>query len=241
MTFFYQFQVKTAKPDKGDPPLTHRDGRKLYITWCDKRVVNLLTTVHSGATYLKRVRSRFNPHHHREVDHPKAIQLYTHFMGGVDLADQQTQYCVLLHRMLKWWKKLFICNLLEVSVVNSKIIFKELPNNVNKRIKTEKFRLDIIQGLLEGYEIPNRPFQRPTTNPPLRMSARHFPSLNPKMIGGGRRSNPDCEVCSNRSKKRHQTQHYCADCNKPLCPYPCFERYHTLKDFKIDCNAELHK
>jgi hypothetical protein len=162
-------------------------------------------------------------------------------MGGVDLADQYTQQCVLLHRMLKWWKKLFLCNLLEVCVVNAKVIYKELPPNQNKRLKTENFRLSIVEGLLDGYEKPAKPFRRPSTNAPDRITARHFPSLNPKMISGGRRSNPDCEVCSNRSVKRHQTQFYCRDCEMPMCAYPCFERYHTLVNYKVNCTADLHK
>lgn len=241
MGFFCYFQVKTAKPGKEDPAATFRDGRLLYITWTDKRLVNVLSTVHNGSSFIKRVRSRLHDNYVREVEHPKAIQLYTHFMGGVDLADQQTQYCVLLHKMLKWWKKLFLCNLLEVSVINAKIVYRELPGNQNKRVRTEKFRLEIIQGLLEDYPIPNRPFQRPATNAPLRMTARHFVTLNPKLTNGGRRSSPDCEVCSNREVKRHQTQYYCADCSKPMCAYPCFQRYHTLKEYKINCTDELHK
>lgn len=237
------FQVKNAKPAKGDPPFIRRDGCKLFIAWQDKRLVHLLSTIHNGSIYLKKVRSRLyaDTNYVREVDHPRAIQLYTYFMGGVDLADQQTQYCVLLHRMLKWWKKLFICNLLEVSMVNAKIIYKELPVNKNKRIKTDKFRLSIIEGLLEGYQKPSKSFRRPVNNPDRRLLGRHFPTLNPNVIGGGRRSCPDCEVCSDRSKKRHQTTYYCAQCETPMCPYPCFERYHTLQNYKCDCTPNLHK
>lgn len=209
------------------------------MTWHDKRLVNMMSTVHNGSTFSKRVRSRFHDDFYREVEHPKMIQLYTKYMGGVDLADQQVSYCVLLHRMLKWWKKLVICNLFEVCVSNSKVIFKHL--NPNKRIKTEKFRLSVIHGLLEGYEKPVRPFKRPATNPEARLTARHFISLNPKIIGGGKRSCPDCEVCSDRGHKRHQTQYFCQDCGKPMCPHPCFGRYHTLKNYKVQCTPELHK
>lgn len=239
MIFVY-LQVKTAKPKAGEPAATCRDGHLLYITWQDKRLVHLLTSVHNGSSYTKRVRSRFHQNFAREVEHPKAIQLYTHFMGGVDLADQQTQYCVLQHKMLKWWKKLLICNLLEVSLVNAKVIYKELAANKNKRVKTDKFRLSIIQSLLEGCDKPNKPFRRPISNPSARLTDKHFPGVNPKLIGGGRKSNPDCEVCSDRSHKRHQTQFFCAQCAKPMCAYPCFERYHTLQNYKINCSKDLH-
>lgn len=213
------------------------------MTWHDKRLVHVLSTVHNGSTYTKKMRSRFyaETNYVREVDFPRAIQLYTYFMGGVDLADQQTQYCVQLHRMLKWWKKVFICNLLELSMVNSKIIYKALPLNENKKVKTEKFRLSVVEGLLEGYDKPNKPFRRPIINPGSRLTERHFPSLNPKIIGGGRRSCPDCEVCSDRQKKRHQTTYFCEKCATPMCPDPCFQRYHTLQNYKITCTADLHR
>lgn len=233
------FQVKNAKPQKGDPPMVHRVDNKLFITWHDKRLVHVLSTVHNGSTFVKKVRSRFHENFIREVDHPRAIQLYTHFMGGVDLADQQTQYSVLLHRMLKWWKKLFICSLLEVSFVNARVIYKDL--NPAKRVKPHKFRMAIIEGLVDGYEQTSKPFRRPVNNPSSRLTSRHFVSLNPKMIGGGRRSNPDCEVCSDRAVKRHQTSYFCRDCDKPMCAYPCFMRYHTMQNYKIDCTPNLHK
>lgn len=45
--------MKAVKPNKGDFPEVKRDGHKLYITWNDKRLVNLLTTVHNGSTFTK--------------------------------------------------------------------------------------------------------------------------------------------------------------------------------------------
>ena len=71
---------------------------------------------------------------------------------------------------------------------------------------------------------------------------RHFPAMTP----AGSRSKPNCEVCSDRSKgkagvRRHQTSHFCVECRVPLCPYPCFQRYHTLVNYKVVCTPELHK
>lgn len=81
--------VKNAKPDKGDFPMATRDGCLLYLTWNDKRFVNLLTSVHNSSTFTKVVKSRLHAGHPREVFYSKAIQLYTMYMGGVDSANQQ--------------------------------------------------------------------------------------------------------------------------------------------------------
>lgn len=65
-------------------------------------------------------------------------------------------------------------------VANSKVILK--AQNPGKRVKTEKFRLQVIEGLLEGYVKQSRSFCRPWTG--ARLTDRHFVSLNPKVIGG---------------------------------------------------------
>ena len=166
--------------------------------------------------------------------------MYTQKMGGgVDLCDQQTAQSCLQHRMLKWWKKVTLCNLLEISVTNAKIIHKSL--HPTSRMKPYLFRLALITGLLQGYERPSKPFARPLTAPATRLTERHFLSYNPNTQPSGKRSNPECEVCSDRKKKRHQTLFVCAKCNNvPLCLVPCFERYHTIDNYKVDCSPGYH-
>ena len=45
---------------------------------------------------------------------------------------------------------------------------------------------------------------------------------------------PDCRVCSDRKAgERHQNKYRCKGCKTPLCPYPCMERFHILKNYKI--------
>ena len=79
--------IKRAQPRAGQPPVTDQDGHILFIPWYDKKVVNLITTVHSAVTYKKLVRSKQNPEHVREVDKPCAIQSYSQHMGGTDRVD----------------------------------------------------------------------------------------------------------------------------------------------------------
>ena len=100
--------------------------------------------------------------HYRIVDKPKAIALY---MLGVDLSDQLNSYNMLQHRTLKWWKKVVLYNLLETSVTNAKVIYKQCHN---EPFHSDQFRLDIITGLLTGYKKPSKPFCRPSSNPPSR-------------------------------------------------------------------------
>ena len=44
---------------------------------------------------------------------------------------------------------------------------------------------------------------------------------------------PDCKVCGFiRLRVRKQTSFHCSECDTPLCIDPCFELFHTYKDFK---------
>ena len=159
-------------------------------------------------------------------------------MGGVDRSDQGMWYYLNIHKTLKWWKKVFVY-ILEVSYVNSWIIWKALHPGTRQR--PEKFCFAIVDGLLEGYVRPGGRPGRRSVDAPNRLTERHFLAVNRYLTPAGRPSKPDCIVCSNRAVRRHQTEYMCAQCNKPMCPAPCSRRYHTLMDYKIDCLPGCHQ
>ena len=230
--------VQNAKPKAGDPPVTTRDGPILYIVWFDKRLVSLITTAHNSSTFKKKVKSKKHTGMHREVDKPVAIQSYSQHMGGIDRADKAMTFYLVVHRCCKWWKKVFFY-LLEVCFCNALVIWR----HSHRRVDAEQFRLTIVHGLLDGYQRDTSlGHGRPSRDPPNRLiGGEHFIILNPNQAKNGRRSQPDCAVCSDRKVKRHQTQYICKKCEQPLCVYPCFERYHTLVNYKITCTKELHQ
>ena len=47
--------VKTADPPLGEV-MSQKEGKLLYITWKDKRRVNILSTIHNSSTYTKKLR-----------------------------------------------------------------------------------------------------------------------------------------------------------------------------------------
>ena len=228
---------------RGDPPKFTREGPLLFVYWIDKRQVNLLSSIHSGRTFEKKVRCKRgdgegnNPY--KFVEKPIAVELYTINMGGVDRADQKAAYFVNQHCNAKWWKKVFF-HMLEVAIVNATIIHKEHFGLT--RVDATKFRLRLAAHLLEGYDRPSYRSGRRSDEQdlPTRLVGRHFPA---KLPGNSRR---DCVVCSQRKDKnhpdgkRHSSYYWCAPCQTGLCPYPCFERYHTLRDYKVACSDALH-
>lgn len=227
--------IKNAKLPKGAPPITVRDGIFQYIAWQDKKMVNILTTLHNAETCMKQVRCKDpNTNFIREIVKPKAVECYNQYMSGVDLVDQKLVTYLSIHRTVKWWKKVFVY-LLEASFVNASIIWKAL--HPDERFFVDKFRMAVIRGLIEGYE---RPIANPgrrysTLDPHNRLIEKHFLMMNTDKTPKGKPAYPDCEVCSDRNKPkgRRQTNFMCKQCRVPLHPVTCFERYHTLMNYKM--------
>ena len=115
-------------------------------------------------------------------------------------------------------------HLLDVAVVNSHL-FRSV---MQSRMSQPDFGLAVAKSLTEGLERPQPRRSAGSRELLVRLTERAFP----KPVPEGKR--PDCAVCSNRGVgQRHQTGYRCKVCHTPLCLYPCFERYHTLKDYKV--------
>ena len=110
-------------------------------------------------------------------------------------------------------------------MVNSHLLFKLVTGS---RISQLDFRVAVAKSLTEGLEHPRPSRSAGSRELPVRLTERSFPVTVPE----GKR--PDCVVCSNRGVgQRHQMGYRCKVCHIPLCLYPCFEHYHTLKDYKV--------
>ena len=138
--------------------------------------------------------------------------------------DQLVLYYGFAHHSVKWWKRVFF-HLLDLTVVNSHLLFRSVTGS---RMSQLDFRLAVAKSLTEGLERPRPRRSAGSRELPVRLTERPFPEPMPE----GKR--PNCVVCSNRGVgQRHQTGYRCKVCHTPLCLYPCFERYHTLKDYKV--------
>ena len=81
-----------AKPATGEM-ITVQQENQLFISSTDKQQVNLVSNVHNASIFQRKTRCKrgqgaYPDDLFRLLDKPKAIELYTRFMGGVDRADQ---------------------------------------------------------------------------------------------------------------------------------------------------------
>ena len=214
-----------TKLHKGDI-MTFKDGPLMGLKWMDKRQVAMLSTIHDDTTIDKHRRTRTATGGTEVIQKPKVIDEYNSYMGGVDKSDQLITYYGFSHRTNKWYKRVFF-HLFEVSIVNAYILYcLHLPPK--QRLSHLDFRLAVASHLLRSF-FPSTPARNThtTDSNPMRLTGRHFLALYDKAY-------PDCKICSARKEgKRKQTKYYCKQCNVAMCPAPCFERYHTLVNYKL--------
>ena len=111
-----------------------------------------------------------------------------------------------------------------MTVHNAFVIYK-IQNNTSYQLSD--FRLEIIREILTKYG-PQRPStvgRLSTRASPLRLTARHFPSIIPQTLQS-KQSQRKCVVCTSHNTRR-DTRYFCADCDAPLCIVDCFRDYHT--------------
>lgn len=116
-------------------------------------------------------------------------------------------------------------HLLDVALVNGYILYKGATESKKAQLH---FRLTVAKSLIEGLQRPRHHHHLPAPELPLRLRDRAFPQPIPEE----KRAN--CKVCSLRTAgQRHHTRYRCKLCHTLLCLYPCFERYHILKDHLV--------
>lgn len=119
--------------------------------------------------------------------------------------------------------------LIETAIVNAFILCRiNKPPQQQKKFRQRRFRRELIRGLVgDVRHVPKR--KRESTNNDIRLDGKlhliyHFDNRKFK----------DCIVCSVRTVARKRSVFYCKTCpdNPGICPGLCFEKYHTLVEYK---------
>ena len=165
----------------------------------------LQSTMHNNSadTVLKHPKGS---HKKKSITCPVAIIDYNKYMGGVDLMDQYLSYYSLTtRRTLKWWKKIF-WRFVDISIVNSWIIFRQ--NYPNTDIKSHILRLadELVQPLLD---LRANPVVSGISEKHL--VGKHFAYKGRKRERYGACSNK--VVAATKKRKDTKTQNFCKKCD----------------------------
>ena len=212
------------------------NGKVMVIAWKDQRVVTALSTKHNGSLAAITRRRKKGHGETEEILKPLCITEYNLFMSGVDRLDQMVSYHLFMRKTYKWPKKVFYY-LLEVSLWNSFVLYKEKNNQA--KLSLRSFHLKVIEKLCQvSY---NSSTSSEDEEPPARTSRqdsierlkggfqRHQQALFPATT---KKKYPQrhCRVCQKKGIRK-DTRTFCKKCKVPLCPMRCFANYHSKNFF----------
>lgn len=192
--------------------------------WRDKCDVYFLSTIHRNET--ETVTRRAKTGSTETIIKPKIVTDYIEYMSRVDISGQLMVYYACGRCTLKWYKRVF-WRLIEHTITNSFILFKQVMRPNLREWTQKKFRMQLAY-CFTATMVANQISQgRSPANLTLeRLKGKHFAYYHEKR---GR-----CVVCAykrqttNSKKKDTKTKNYCPKCNVHVCHGLCFEKYHTL-------------
>jgi len=209
-----------------------RDGPCLAIQWLDNKVVSVLTTIDNANVRTQATRKCRNAQGRwgtKEVPQPGVIANYNKYMNAKDRSDQILATHNILRKCVRWWKTLFF-HLIDMTIVNSYILFQEHRRNFPdepalQRVKDYSlchFRAELVQDLCGLPEYDHPPAPPPPDHGPF--ATEHIPVLGAEWRY--------CVVCWKRDKKQLKVQTYCSapQRNKYMhvvSDKDCFQLFHS--------------
>ena len=148
-----------------------QDKNVLLTHWQDKREVNLLSTVHNPV-----VRKTKSKAYQSWVWKPECVLFYNVNMRLVDQSDGMIASVECARTTTKWYKKIFF-HLLDVVVLNSHILHRDVTGSQNS---LGEFATNLIRQVIGRYvPAPLRSSSAFNSRTHERLTGRHFPEKLP--------------------------------------------------------------
>ena len=214
---------------RGEVVFSHKNNI-MCIKWSDKRVVHVLTSIHTDKMVDTGKIDRVTKN---SIMKPEAVLEYTNKVRLIDKADMMMATVNSLRKSTTWYKKLFF-HILDMALLNSYYMFLV---KTGKKPPFLDFSKSVIRQLLMKCSKPkhtSRPGRKPSAvSNPRRLIERHFPSPVPTSHTGTK-ARRRCHVCAHtvrHDRKRQTTRWMCSECDVGLCLPECFRVYHTRATF----------
>ncbi|XP_031696929.1 piggyBac transposable element-derived protein 4-like [Anarrhichthys ocellatus] len=227
VTGFPQTQTNDLpkKAERGDMRWI-RSGKLLFVKWMDSREVAMCSTMHqaySGQTVGRKLKEA-GEWQKKSIPVPDSIVDYNRSMGGVDLSDALIGFYSVRHKTMKWYKTFFY-HFVDIAVVNSYLLHKELfklrQDSTQRKPFTHKtFREQLAKEMLEFAQ------GSAVTTPPPSPSTTCMPMMYDSEETRVRRL---CKRCHEAGMTKVKTSIYCRRCDVPLCfnsKKNCFQLWH---------------
>ncbi|KAM9428372.1 piggyBac transposable element-derived protein 4-like isoform 1-T1 [Salvelinus alpinus] len=234
-----------------------RDGELLFTKWMGAQPVTMCTTIHkafAGEQVKIRKQSKNGSWTTQCIPVPEAIKPYNKYMGGVDLSDALIKCYSVAHKTMKWYKTFFF-HFVDIAVVNSFLLQKDMAQMKKKKPMTHKqFREQLCLQLADigkqeeaeeessEEEEEEEEEDQPEEEKELvevKRPCYPVPIIDPTTVDTSQRKSSGRKKCC--LCKESQTNWQCESCQVALCMIPdrnCFRVWHMNKK---DLVAEVFK
>lgn len=215
-------------PDKdlkrGDNDYSVSNHNIAVYKWMDNNPVYLISSLHSPNDN-NTVKRKLKDGSCTMVPCPNVLIGYNTNMNNVDVFDQYKATYGINRKSRKWWHRLFF-HFIDMAVVNSFIIYKELKEG---KLSLKNFRRRVVDGLLAQNQLQPKKKQ----NVPQQIS-KHKPHISPEVRFESSVHQPTrgtlrrCGLCSTK-KNQKRTEWLCETCKISLClgkTRNCFAKFH---------------
>lgn len=197
-------EIVKRKLKKGEVCSIRSNTNVMVLKWRDKRELLMCSTKTTNT--MVDVRSR------KVAQKPVTVIEYNKGKASIDLADQKASYGNPLRRSLKWYRKVLVDILLNISVVNASYIFNIVTES---KMSITHFRYCLVESLIKKNEIVHSP-----------LAEKH------ELVPVNRGRCYKCYIKTSADKGRKFAQSHslkvktkCIFCNKYLC-LSCFNDTH---------------
>ncbi|KAE9526178.1 hypothetical protein AGLY_013809 [Aphis glycines] len=177
----------------------------LVLKWRDKRDLVMISSKHDSALTKLKIRGK-------TVHKPTVVVDYNVGKTSIDLSDQMTSYSNPLRRSQKWYRKVALDALLNISVVNALVLFQKVTSS---KMSITAFRTTLVEQLINKETITEITSQK-------------------HVLEKSNRSR--CAGCYSKAVKKKGRKY--AQCNTKKINTKCFL---CDKHFCLDCFFEEHK
>lgn len=151
-------------------------------------------------------------------------------MGPIDRSDQMRQAYGIDRKSRRWWLRFFLF-LLDVTMVNSYVIYSEWFDMVNRQqtpLSHLLFTTYVIDGLVNNFTVRRQLGPVPGPTPPRQQFVRRKGHQSVNLAAHGLKPKGCCAECSLGVHERvcKKTRFGCVTCNKRLCRDTCHDIYH---------------
>ena len=152
-------------------------------------------------------------------------------MSGIDRSNHMTtSYPTERKRIKKRYKKYFM-HLINIYSFNAHFIHRKKKD----KLDVLNFRIKLIEQIFEKYgtEVKSsveRQGGRPSLEGnPFRLTERYLLIL---ILPTDKKDKPTRRcIVYHKHGQRKESRYLCKQCKEPFCVVPCFERYHTMKQY----------